>query len=535
MRPASTRPGWTSPTSGSTPSCSGHPPPRTSPRVADQLGLGGRRWVAFLGTIEPRKNVPALVQRVGAGVAGRLDPPALVLAGGRGWDDAVDGAVAAVPGRPDLLRPGYLPIELTRRAARRGAVVVAYPSLGEGFGLPVLEAMACGAAVLTTRPSRAARGGRGRRGLLGRRRTVDRARARLPCSTTKTGGSSWAARLRPGCRLRLGRGPPRSTSGRSRRQQDAGPWWRRWRVVTGPLRVVAVTYSPGESLVGFLDSLRQPRLGPVDVVLADNGSTDGAPETAARGRERRPVAAHRRQRRLRAGGRTPGWPTSAPGWALVANPDVVFDPAAVDELLAVAARWPRAATVGPAIRTPEGELYPSARDLPSLATGAGHAAVRVGLAGQPVDGALPPRAGSAPGAAGRLAVGVVLPRRPGGLPRRRRVRPRVLHVLRGRRPRRATGPGRLPARLRAVGGRGARGRARHPPVSRTACSGCTTPAPCATCPGSTPGAGTPRCGWPCAGASAPGCCVSYVSSRVDAGARPQQTVDRHPLTRGQAP
>jgi N-acetylglucosaminyl-diphospho-decaprenol L-rhamnosyltransferase len=39
----------------------------------------------------------------------------------------------------------------------------------------------------------------------------------------------------------------------------------------------------------------------------------------------------------------------------------------------VAERWPRAATVGPAIRTPEGELYPSARDLPRLSTGAGHA------------------------------------------------------------------------------------------------------------------------------------------------------------------
>jgi N-acetylglucosaminyl-diphospho-decaprenol L-rhamnosyltransferase len=41
----------------------------------------------------------------------------------------------------------------------------------------------------------------------------------------------------------------------------------------------------------------------------------------------------------------------------------------------VAARWPRAATVGPAILTPEGALYPSARDLPSLSTGVGHALV----------------------------------------------------------------------------------------------------------------------------------------------------------------
>jgi N-acetylglucosaminyl-diphospho-decaprenol L-rhamnosyltransferase len=61
------------------------------------------------------------------------------------------------------------------------------------------------------------------------------------------------------------------------------------------------------------------------------------------------------------------------GWALVANPDVRFESGTVDELLAVAARWPRAAVVGPAIRSPDGELYPSARDLPRLSTGAGHA------------------------------------------------------------------------------------------------------------------------------------------------------------------
>jgi N-acetylglucosaminyl-diphospho-decaprenol L-rhamnosyltransferase len=61
------------------------------------------------------------------------------------------------------------------------------------------------------------------------------------------------------------------------------------------------------------------------------------------------------------------------GWALVANPDLRFEDGAVDELIAATERWPRAATLGPAIRTPDGALYPSARDLPSLATGIGHA------------------------------------------------------------------------------------------------------------------------------------------------------------------
>ncbi|MFD2090369.1 glycosyltransferase family 2 protein [Blastococcus deserti] len=139
-----------------------------------------------------------------------------------------------------------------------------------------------------------------------------------------------------------------------------------------PLRVVVVTYSPGESLSGFLDTLREATTRPLDVVLADNGSTDGAPERAARD--------HPDVRILSTGGNV-GYGAAAnagladvrSGWALVANPDIRFEPGAVDELFAAAARWPRAATVGPAIRTPDGRLYPSARDLPSLTTGTGHA------------------------------------------------------------------------------------------------------------------------------------------------------------------
>jgi N-acetylglucosaminyl-diphospho-decaprenol L-rhamnosyltransferase len=136
--------------------------------------------------------------------------------------------------------------------------------------------------------------------------------------------------------------------------------------------VVAVTYSPGDTLAGFVESLADATVRPVEVVLADNGSTDGAPERAA--------AEHPHVRLLRTGGNV-GYGAAAnagladvtEGYALVANPDVRFEPGSIDELLAVADRWPRAATVGPAIRTPEGDLYPSARDLPRLSTGAGHA------------------------------------------------------------------------------------------------------------------------------------------------------------------
>ncbi|MGY1772976.1 glycosyltransferase family 2 protein [Blastococcus sp. SYSU D00813] len=149
-----------------------------------------------------------------------------------------------------------------------------------------------------------------------------------------------------------------------------------------PLRVVAVTYSPGDSLEGFVRSLATATSRPTEVVLADNGSTDGAPEAAA--------AAHPHVRLLRTGGNVgygaavnAGLAGQTDGYALVANPDVRFEPGSVDELLAAAERWPRAATLGPAIRTPEGQLYPSARDLPRLSTGIGHAALGWAWPGNP--------------------------------------------------------------------------------------------------------------------------------------------------------
>jgi len=105
--------------------------------VTARLGLHGRPYVAFLGSLTPRKNAPALVSGWAMAVADMPAPPALVLGGGGGWSQELDEAVARVPSHLRLIRPGYLPFaDLTGFLG--GALVVAAPSRGEGFGLPVL-------------------------------------------------------------------------------------------------------------------------------------------------------------------------------------------------------------------------------------------------------------------------------------------------------------------------------------------------------------------------------------------------------------
>ncbi|MCX2934222.1 glycosyltransferase family 2 protein [Mycobacterium sp. CVI_P3] len=143
-----------------------------------------------------------------------------------------------------------------------------------------------------------------------------------------------------------------------------------------PLTVVTVTYSPGSHLDRFLSSLTVATDRPLTVVLADNGSTDGSPEAAV---ERYPGT-----RLVRTGGNL-GYGSAvnrgvatAPDddeFVIVANPDVVWGPNSIDELLEAAGRWPHAGTLGPLIRDPDGSVYPSARHLPSLVRGGMHAVV----------------------------------------------------------------------------------------------------------------------------------------------------------------
>ena len=98
------------------------------------------RYLLFVGTVEPRKNLRGLVEAVG-----RLDDPLpLVAAGSDGWGD-VD-----IPSGGDIRFVGFVPAA-DLGGLYAGAEVFCYPSEREGYGLPVLEAMAQGTPVVTSR------------------------------------------------------------------------------------------------------------------------------------------------------------------------------------------------------------------------------------------------------------------------------------------------------------------------------------------------------------------------------------------------
>jgi glycosyltransferase involved in cell wall biosynthesis len=108
-------------------------------------------YVLFVGTLEPRKNLVRLVRAYRQAVAMGL-PHSLVLAGGTGWHAEALDAELAMSGPGRIFRTGLLP-DPELDALYRGAAAFAYPSLFEGFGLPVLEALARGVPTVTSNAS----------------------------------------------------------------------------------------------------------------------------------------------------------------------------------------------------------------------------------------------------------------------------------------------------------------------------------------------------------------------------------------------
>lgn len=123
-------------------------------RVTRKYGVPGLGYILYVGTLEPRKNLVRLVEAYAVTLesCGDRTPP-LVLAGGKGWlYEEIFHAVERLGLQQRVIFTGFVDDE-DLPALFNGALLFAYPSLYEGFGMPALEAMACGVPVITSNAS----------------------------------------------------------------------------------------------------------------------------------------------------------------------------------------------------------------------------------------------------------------------------------------------------------------------------------------------------------------------------------------------
>lgn len=123
--------------------------PAAHEQIRARYHLPQQPFVLSVGTVQPRKNYPALVEAV-ARLRARGHALSVVIAGGRGWlEDPIYTAIDALGMREHVHFTGFARDE-DLPALYSMAACFALPSLYEGFGLPVLEAMACGTPVVTS-------------------------------------------------------------------------------------------------------------------------------------------------------------------------------------------------------------------------------------------------------------------------------------------------------------------------------------------------------------------------------------------------
>lgn len=123
--------------------------PEIIEKVKKSLEIAGKYFL-YVGTIEPRKNLVRLIKAYKVFTKHVKNPPKLVLAGAKGWlCDDIYALVKKLDIEKQVIFTKYVPSEdMTPLIC--GAMAFVFPSLYEGFGMPPLEAMACGAPVLTS-------------------------------------------------------------------------------------------------------------------------------------------------------------------------------------------------------------------------------------------------------------------------------------------------------------------------------------------------------------------------------------------------
>jgi glycosyltransferase involved in cell wall biosynthesis len=135
---------------------------KSEPVVLKRHGIR-KPYFLFTGTIEPRKNLLLLLEAYGLFREKIPDAIQLAIVGGKGWkSEDFFAALERHPHRTDIVQIGHVPTP-DLPALYSSAIALIYPSLYEGFGLPILEAASCGTPVITARnsslPEVAGRGG----------------------------------------------------------------------------------------------------------------------------------------------------------------------------------------------------------------------------------------------------------------------------------------------------------------------------------------------------------------------------------------
>jgi len=140
-----------------------------------------------------------------------------------------------------------------------------------------------------------------------------------------------------------------------------------------PVAVVAVIHDSAPGLPSFLESVRTATAAPLDIVLAHHGAQPaelaaiaGTTDASALRVVETGEVSYGRAANL-------GVRDTTAEFVALADPAVVWTPGSLDALLAATRRWPRGAAFGPLIQNAQGTVYPSARSVPSLSSGVGHA------------------------------------------------------------------------------------------------------------------------------------------------------------------
>lgn len=121
--------------------CPGEDPDGDRAAVREKFGV--EDYILYVGTLEPRKNIGTLVKAFEK-IASDHPSLSLVLAGGVGWhSESTLGLIENSPVKSRIVRTGYISNE-DKRLLYRAARLFIFPSMYEGFGMPVTEAMACG-------------------------------------------------------------------------------------------------------------------------------------------------------------------------------------------------------------------------------------------------------------------------------------------------------------------------------------------------------------------------------------------------------